>query len=49
MATGLYSHPLERLRVLSDGFEPVSAGAVTLTLIRRRDRATRRERRHGSA
>ncbi len=38
----LEAHPV----VVSDEFELVSAGTVTLPLIRRRVRATRRERRH---
>ena len=46
-------HPAEPgkevVRVLSDEFEPVSARTVTLSLMPRRDRATRRERRCGSA
>jgi hypothetical protein len=37
------------LAVLSDECEPVSARTMTLPLIRRRARATRRERRRGSA
>lgn len=35
--------------VVSDEFEPVSTRTVRLSLIPRRDRATRQEQRHGSA
>jgi len=38
----------DKMAVLSDGFELVSAWTVTLPFILRRDHATQRERRHGS-
>jgi acyl-CoA reductase-like NAD-dependent aldehyde dehydrogenase len=37
----------EAKRALSDGCEPVSVGAVTLSLMPRQVDATRRERRYG--
>ena len=43
------THPSTVILVVSDQFELVSTGTVTLSLRPRRDRATRRERRHGTA